>query len=97
VLDQIDVTGRPNRITNRKNSITSRTGQAVPNFKFLNQSGKSITIEQFRGKVLLVTLSTLAVRLPDYCIRMSRNFATIQKQLAAIPRCTTRLIAERQL
>ncbi len=43
-------------------------------------------IDQFRGKVLLVTFIYTRCPLPDYCIRMSRNFATVQHQLAANPR-----------
>jgi protein SCO1/2 len=86
VLDQIDVTAqakpdyKPEKLYN-----VPAPGQAVPNFKFLNESGKTITMEQFRGKVLLVTFIYTRCPLPDYCIRMSRNFATIQKQLAADP------------
>jgi len=86
VLDQIDVTAqsqpdyKPSKVYN-----VPAPGQAVPDFKFLNQSGKTITLDQFRGKVLLVTFIYTRCPLPDYCIRMSRNFATIQQQLAADP------------
>ena len=86
VLDQIDVTAqaqpdyKPEKLYN-----VPAPGQTVPNFKFLNQSGKTIAIEQFRGKVLLVTFIYTRCPLPDYCIRMSRNFATIQHQLSADP------------
>ncbi|MGB8536773.1 MAG: SCO family protein [Acidobacteriaceae bacterium] len=86
VLDQIDVTAqaepdyKPEKVYN-----VPAPGQTVPNFKFLNQSGKAITMEQFRGKVLLVTFIYTRCPLPDYCIRMSRNFATVQQQLAANP------------
>jgi protein SCO1 len=62
-----------------------QAGEAVPNFTFLNQNGKTISIAQFRGKVLLVTFIYTRCPLPDYCIRMSRNFATIQRLLAANP------------
>ena len=58
-------------------------GDTVPNFSFLNQSGKTIHIDQFKGKVLLVTFIYTRCPLPDFCPRMSRNFATIDKQLAA--------------
>src|ERR1700690_3277013 len=55
-------------------------------FKLLNQSGKTIAVDQFRGKVLLVTFIYTRCPLPDYCIRLSRNFANIQHQLAADPK-----------
>ena len=86
VLDQIDVTAqaKPDYKPEKFYNVPA-PGQTVPNFKFLNQSGKTITIEQFRGKVLLVTFIYTRCPLPDYCIRMSRNFATVQQQLAADP------------
>jgi protein SCO1 len=60
-------------------------GDAVPDFKFLNQSGKHISIGDFKGKVVLVTFVYTRCPLPDYCLRMSKNFATIDKALAADP------------
>ncbi len=86
VLDQIDVTAqaKPDYKPEKFYNVPT-PGQMVPNFKFLNQSGKTITMEQFHGKVLLLTFIYTRCPLPDYCIRMSRNFATIQHQLAADP------------
>jgi protein SCO1/2 len=86
-LDQIDITAqaKPDYKPARTYNVP-KSGQAVPDFKFLNQSGKTISVDQFRGKALLVTFIYTRCPLPDYCIRMSRNFATIQKQLAADPR-----------
>jgi protein SCO1 len=60
-------------------------GDAVPDFKLLNQSGKLIHIAQFRGKVLLVTFIYTRCPLADFCPRMSRNFAHLDKALAADP------------
>jgi protein SCO1 len=86
MIDQVDVTAqakpdyKPTKVYN-----VPAPGQDVPNFKFLNQNGKTITIDQSRGKVLLVTFIYTRCPLPDYCIRMSRNFADIQHQLAAEP------------
>ncbi len=60
-------------------------GDTVPDFRFINQSGKTISIDQFRGKALLVTFIYTRCPLSDYCPRMSRNFAEIDKQLAGDP------------
>jgi protein SCO1 len=60
-------------------------GDPVPDFRLLNQSGKLIHISQFRGKVLLVTFIYTRCPLADYCPRMSRNFAHLDKLLAADP------------
>jgi protein SCO1/2 len=61
-------------------------GEAVPDFKLLNQSGKTIDLKQFHGKVLLLTFIYTRCPLADYCPRMSRNFAEIDKDLAADPK-----------
>src|SRR5579883_233114 len=60
-------------------------GDKVPDFKLLNQSGKEIHLGQFQGKVLLMTFIYTRCPLADYCPRMSRNFAEIDKALAKDP------------
>jgi protein SCO1/2 len=62
-----------------------QAGDSVPDFHFLNQSGKTIDLAQFKGKVLLVTFIYTRCPLADYCPRMSRNFADIDKALQADP------------
>jgi protein SCO1 len=85
-IDQIVVTQqaqpdyKPTKVYN-----APTPGESVPNFRFLNQDGKTIDISQFRGKALLVTFIYTRCPLPDYCIRMSRNFATVQHLLSANP------------
>ncbi|HUY81236.1 MAG TPA: SCO family protein [Acidobacteriaceae bacterium] len=61
-------------------------GESVPDFRFLNQNNKIIHIDQFHGKVLLVTFIYTRCPLSNYCPRMSRNFADINKTLAAEPK-----------
>ena len=56
-------------------------GEDVPDFSFTNQSGKSISLKQYRGNVLLVTFIYTRCPFPDFCPRMSSNFAEIYKQL----------------
>lgn len=60
-------------------------GDVVPNFKLLNQSGRTIDFAQYKGKVLLITFIYTRCPLPDFCVRMSRNFANIDKALAKDP------------
>ena len=61
-------------------------GDAVPDFHLLNQSGKTIDLAQFKGKVLLLTFIYTRCPLADFCPRMSRNFADIDQALAADPK-----------
>jgi protein SCO1/2 len=60
-------------------------GDTVPNFSLLNQSSRTIHFEQFKGKVLLITFVYTRCPLSDFCPRMSRNFAEIDKALATVP------------
>lgn len=60
-------------------------GDAVPDFKLKNQDGRPIHLGQFRGKALLVTFIYTRCPLPDFCPRVTRNFAQIEKELAATP------------
>jgi protein SCO1 len=61
-------------------------GDAVPDYPLLNQSGRKIKLSQFRGKVVLLTFVYTRCTVADYCPKMSRNFAEIDKALAADPR-----------
>ncbi len=60
-------------------------GDLVPNFRFVNQSGKTIEIQQFRGRPLLLTFIYTRCPLPDYCPRMSNNFREVLQELQANP------------
>jgi protein SCO1/2 len=60
-------------------------GDAVPDFKLVNQDGRTIRLAQFKGRVLLLTFIYTRCPLADFCPRMSRNFAEIDKDLASDP------------
>ncbi len=60
-------------------------GDQVPDFKLLNQNGRTIHLDQFKGKVVLMTFIYTRCQLADFCPRMSHNFADVDKALAAAP------------
>jgi protein SCO1/2 len=60
-------------------------GDPVPDFKLVNQSNREIHLSQFQGRVLLVTFIYTRCPLAEFCPRMSRNFAEVDKALAADP------------
>ena len=70
-------------------------GDAVPDFKLVNQDGRTIHLAQFKGRVLLLTFIYTRCPLPDFCPRMNKNFAEIDKALAADPKLysTTHLLS----
>ncbi len=62
---------------------TPSPGGEVPDFSFTNQSGKKVSLHQYRGKFLLITFIYTRCPFPDFCPRVSASFAEINKQLPA--------------
>jgi len=64
---------------------TPAPGEDVPDFSFINQSGKRISLKQYRGQTVLVTFIYTRCPFPAFCPRMTSNFAEIYKQLGTNP------------
>jgi protein SCO1/2 len=60
-----------------------RQGEPIPDVEFTNQENKKLHLSSFKGEVLALTFVYTRCPLPDFCIRMSDNFAKIQKTLKA--------------
>jgi len=60
-------------------------GEEVPDFSFTNQDGNRISFNQYRGKTLLLTFIYTRCPFPDFCPRMSSNFAEIYKHVGGNP------------
>jgi protein SCO1/2 len=60
-------------------------GDVVPDFNLVNQNGKSISLHQYRGQTLLLTLIYTRCPFPDFCPRVSHEFAAIDQQIRADP------------
>ena len=60
-------------------------GDEVPDFKLINQNGKRISLHQYRGQTLLLTLIYTRCPFPDFCPRVSHEFADIDRQVRADP------------
>ena len=56
-------------------------GESVPNFKLVNQNGRHISLDQYRGKTLLVTFIYTRCPFADYCPRVSGEFAALNQQM----------------
>lgn len=68
-------------------------GDDVPDFALRNQDGHAIHLKQFRGKEMLITFIYTRCPMPNFCPLVTRNFATIEKQLSTTPA----LLAKTQL
>ena len=87
-LENVKVTGHTQLPAAAKPSASYHVpnpGDDVPDFKLVNQSGKSISLHQYRGETLLLTLIYTRCPFPDYCPRVSHEFAEIDKQIQADP------------
>ncbi len=84
MLDQIVVTAqaRPDYKPAMQYHVP-QAGDAVPDFKLLNEKGRTIHLAEFKGRVLLLTFIYTRCPLADYCPRMNKNFAQIDQALAA--------------
>jgi len=60
-------------------------GDLVPDFKLRNQDGRAIHLDQFRGKALVLTFIYTRCPSPEFCPRVTRNFAALVEQLATNP------------
>ena len=58
-------------------------GHAVPDFELTDQSHRSLRLSQLTGKVVAVTFIYTRCPLPDYCPRLSSNFARLQDRFRA--------------
>lgn len=62
--------------------VEPKLGDTAPNFTLLNQDGKKIGSEKYRGKTLLLTFIYTRCPMPDQCPLMSTNFAYLNQELA---------------
>jgi protein SCO1 len=60
-------------------------GSRPPDLELTNQDGKTIRLADFKGKALLVTFIYTRCPLPNFCPRLSSEFARIHEKLAKTP------------
>lgn len=60
-------------------------GKTVPDLSLTDQNGKRFTFKDYRGKALAVTFIYRECPLPEFCIKMSRQFSDIANKIADDP------------
>ena len=55
-------------------------GQSVPDFKLIDQNRQLVSLGQFSGKVVAINFIYTRCALPQFCFRLSNNFALLQKR-----------------
>ena len=96
-IDKLDVVKKsaPGSAPVPKPIHVPQTGEQVPNFALINQSGRRIRMTDYRGKTLLITFFYSRCPLNDYCPRVNGNFAALDKSLAKATKlyATTHLLS----
>jgi protein SCO1/2 len=60
-------------------------GTEVPDYRLINQDGKTIRLHDYKGKALLLTFIYTRCQDPNQCTLMSSNFAAIDQELQKQP------------
>ncbi len=60
-------------------------GDLVPNYTLTNQLGKSFELDSLRGQVVVLDFIFTRCPFPDFCPRLSRNLAALQRRLKESP------------
>ena len=58
-----------------------KEGEPIPNTKFIDQDGKPVTFEAFRGSAVIATFIYTSCPMPTFCPLMDRHFAAIQERV----------------
>jgi protein SCO1/2 len=66
-------------------------GKTVPDLALTNQDGKKFTFKDYRGKALAVTFIYRECPLPEFCIKMSKQFSDMANQIAADPQAKDKI------
>jgi len=66
-------------------SLEPKTGDQIPDFPFVNQDGKRITFDQYRGRNVVLTFIYTRCPLPDYCPLITEDFSQIETALKSDP------------
>jgi protein SCO1/2 len=88
-IDQIVKTGRHESVTNSPtatNSVpTVSTDHPLLNYKFTNEFGQPVSFNDFKGQAVACTFFFTRCPVPEYCPRLSKNFAEASEKLKARP------------
>lgn len=72
----------PNQPTPTVNENFAQIGSNAPDFSLVNQDGKKISMNDYKGKALAITFIYAQCPLPDYCIKMSKNFSDLANEVS---------------
>ncbi len=94
-IDRIARTGRASLAETKtgtqpaSETATPKSRHPLLDYKFTNELGQAVSLSQFDGQALAITFFFTRCPIPDYCPRLSKNFAEASRNLGAIPDAPT--------
>lgn len=85
-MENLKRTGKTMPVTPRPGLPTGselKPGDAMPDFNFTAEDGRTVAFSDFNGKALAFTFFFTSCPLPEYCPRMNKNFAEARRILLA--------------
>jgi len=86
-VDQITKTGIVRLPPADSRPVESQTSadRSLLDYKFTNELGQAVSLNDFRGQALAITFFYTRCPLPDYCPRLSKNFQEASQKLGSRP------------
>lgn len=82
VAQKVRVEGTANDLNLPETAVTQPViGHTIPDFSLTDQSGKTVALSDFAGKIVVLDFIYTRCPLPDVCPRLSANFASVSKKL----------------
>lgn len=72
-----------------KPTAEDRNSNPLRDYKFTNELGEPVSLAEFRGQAIALTFFFTRCPIPQYCPRLSRNFAEVQRKLSAMANAPT--------
>ena len=63
--------------------LVLKVGEPAPDFSLIDQSRARVTLAEFGGKVVAITFVYTRCPFPNFCFRLTNNFARLQKRFAS--------------
>jgi protein SCO1/2 len=67
----------------------ARPGHLLLDFKFTDELGRRVSLNDFRGQALAITFFFTRCPIPDFCPRLSKNFEEASHKLGSLPGAPT--------
>lgn len=69
--------------------LTPSPDKSLLDYKFTNELGRAVSINDFRGQALAITFFYTRCPLPEYCPRLSKNFQEASQKLKTLTNAPT--------